>query len=88
MRFGGPSWCRTRGFGLAERDLSLFSVYSFRRHSMPHYITQRGNGRNTGFDTDADCTVYPNLLPRKAIEYRPMLWVWSGNRLTALLPKF
>jgi len=55
---------------------------------MPHYITQRGNGRNTGFDTDADCTVYPNLLPRKAIEYRPMLWAWSRDRLTAFLPKF
>ena len=53
---------------------------------MPHHITQRGNGRNIVFDTDADRTVYLNLLRRNSIEYRLTLWAWClmGNHIHLL----
>jgi len=43
---------------------------------MPHHITQRGNGRAIVFDTEADRTVYVNLLRRNSIQYRLTLWAW------------
>ena len=53
---------------------------------MPHHITQRGNGRNIVFDSDADRTVYLNLLRRNSSHYHLTLWAWClmGNHIHLL----
>jgi putative transposase len=43
---------------------------------MPRHITQRGTGRMSVFDADADRAVYLDLLRERAGQYRLLIWAW------------
>ncbi len=43
---------------------------------VPHHVTQRGNGRRTIFDTDADRLLYLDLLRENAVECDLAIWAW------------
>ena len=43
---------------------------------VPHHVTQRGNGRRTIFDADADRLLYLDLLRENAVECDLAIWAW------------
>jgi putative transposase len=50
---------------------------------MPHHVTQRGNGRVSGFDSDAERAVYLDVLCDRTHQYRLLVWAWRlmGNHI-------